>query len=65
MQKYRPSAPKSASTLVKESKEALEAMEAAKEAVNISVHEKVECGLKNPCVFGKHNSNFDKNNIGK
>lgn len=63
MQEYRPSAPKSASTLAKEAKEALAAMQAEKEVVNEVVQEKVECGLKNPCDFGAHNSNFDKKNI--
>lgn len=50
----------SSSNIAKETKELLNKKEEQEEALS-----KVECGIDNPCVFGKHNKNFNKDNINK
>lgn len=56
----QPSAPKSASNLVKESREAIEAMSTKQpEKAKLTV----KSARKGMCVFGKPNPNFNKHNI--
>jgi len=48
-------APKSGADLVKEAKELINKVEKVQKSLTTE-----PCALKNPCVFGKFNPNFDK-----
>lgn len=56
----RPSAPESGRNKAKEAKDFVNQLN-KKEVKKVRL--KVECGINNPCNFGVHNPNFNKNNI--
>lgn len=57
MKRYSVGSPDSSINIAKKAKEFLSKKETSD---NINEVSNVESGLKNPCVFGKHNPDFDK-----